>query len=142
MGTWIHPVKEVHLGSRFGVIDKYHAAPGHRGDDYNGFKEGENLLAVHNGKVVLNKWSDILGNVVVLRVGLLYFGYCHMSKPSTRKVGEVVSMGDVIGHAGNTGSASSGVHLHFSMGWTKTAVFSGKLASGYEYIQKKIKAKA
>jgi murein DD-endopeptidase MepM/ murein hydrolase activator NlpD len=142
MRTWIHPVKDVHLGSRFGAIDAYHAAPGHRGDDYNGFKAGENLLAVSNGKIVLNKWSDVLGNVVVLRVGLLYFGYCHMEKPSTRKVGEVVAVGDVIGHAGNSGSASSGVHLHLTLGWTKLAVFAGKVSSAYNYIAKKIKAKA
>ena len=142
MLKWIHPVKDVHLGSRFGVIDKFHAAPGHRGDDYNGFKKGENLLAVSNGRIVLNQWSDVLGNVVVLRVGLFYFGYCHMDKPSTRKVGELVTVGDVVGHAGSTGSASTGVHLHFSMGWTKNAVFYGKLRSGYDYIEKKIKAKA
>ena len=141
MRTWMHPVKEVHLGARFGVVDALHPN-GHRGDDYNGFKKGENLLAVSNGKIVLNQWSDALGNVVVLRVGLLYFGYCHMDKPSTRKVGEVVSVGDVVGHAGNTGSASVGVHLHLTMGWSKTAVFAGKVASAYIYIQKKIKAKA
>ena len=136
--NWIHPVKNPHLGLAFGVVDALHHN-GHRGDDYNGFKKGENLLAVSKGKIVLNQWSDALGNVVVLRVGLLYFGYCHLDKPSTRKLGEVVNAGDVIGHAGTTGSASSGVHLHLTLGWTKTSVFAGKVVSAYKYIQKKIK---
>jgi hypothetical protein len=139
--TWIQPVKTVHLGTRFGTVDALHPK-GHRGDDYNGFKKGENLLAVTKGKVVLNQWSDVLGNVVVLRVGLLYFGYCHMDKPSTRTVGEVVNTGDVVGHAGTTGTASSGVHLHLTLGWTKTAVFAGKVTSAYNYLVKKIKEKA
>lgn len=141
MLKWIHPVKDVHLGTRFGETDALHPN-GHRGDDYNGFKKGENVLAVSNGKIVLNKWSDALGNVVVLRVGLLYFGYAHLDKPSTRKVGELVTVGDVVGHAGTTGSASTGVHLHLTLGWTKTSIFAGRVTSAYKYIVKKIAAKA
>ena len=140
MGKWIHPVKKVKLGSKFGVIDQWHTAPGHRGTDYNGFKEGENLLAVNDGKVVMNKWSDVLGNVLVLQVGKYYFGYCHMSKPSTRKVGEKVESGDVVGHAGTTGSASFGVHLHFTLSLLKTGVFYGKQFDGYGFIVKQIAA--
>lgn len=139
MGNWIQPVKKVKLGPKFGVKDAWHPN-GHRGVDYNGFKQGENLLAVNDGKIVLNKWSDVLGNVVVLQVGKYYFGYCHMVKPSTRKVGEKVVSGDVIGHAGTTGSASSGVHLHLTLSLDKNGVFAGKVYDAYGFIEKKIKA--
>jgi hypothetical protein len=137
MGNWAQPIKKVKLGPKFGVKDSLHPN-GHRGVDYNGFAEGENLLAVNDGKVVANQWSDVLGNVLVLQVGKYFFGYCHMSKPSTRKVGETVSSGDVIGHAGNTGSASAGVHLHLTLSLEKLGVFSGKVYDAYGFIVKHI----
>jgi len=139
MHLWRHPVKKVKLGSLFGAIDQWHTAPGHRGTDYNGFASGEPLLAVYDGKIVVNKWSDVLGNVVVLNVGLYYFGYCHMLAASPLKVGTVVKSGDVVGKAGNTGSASAGTHLHFSLGTTPESVFYGKVYDAHKYIERQIK---
>lgn len=138
--TWRHPVDKVHLGSTFGIIDQWHKAPGHRGTDYNGFAVGYPLKAVNDGKVVLNKWSDVLGNVVVLKVGSWYIGYCHMQKPSPIKVGKTVKSGDIIGAAGNTGSASAGVHLHATLSKDINGVFSGKVYDLYKYITKQIAA--
>lgn len=139
MSKWIQPVKNVKLGPKFGVKDAWHPN-GHRGTDYNGFKEGENLLAVFDGEIAMVKWSDVLGNIVVLKTtNGKFFGYCHMSKPTTRKVGEKVKSGDVIGHAGTTGSASSGVHLHLTLGKTKDSVISGEVMDAYEYLVNKIK---
>jgi murein DD-endopeptidase MepM/ murein hydrolase activator NlpD len=146
MAKWTHPVKKVKLGSKFGVIDQWHTAPGHRGTDYNGFGSGEPVFAVSDGKIALVKFSEVLGNVVVLQVGKLFFGYCHLEKPCALKVGTAVKAGQVIGHAGNTGSASFGVHLHFTLSKVKEGVFYGKVYDAYGFIQKKIadakKAKA
>jgi murein DD-endopeptidase MepM/ murein hydrolase activator NlpD len=138
MTKWVHPVKKVKLGSKFGVIDQWHTAPGHRGVDYNGFGSGEPLMAVSDGKIALVKFSAVLGNVVVLQVGKVFFGYCHMVKPCALKVGTKVKAGDVIGHAGTTGSASFGVHLHMSLSKNKEGVFYGKVYDAYGYIQKRI----
>lgn len=148
MYNWRQPVDKVKLGSKFGVVDQWHKAPGHRGTDYNGFAAGYALKAVGDGKVVLNKWSDVLGNVVVIQVGKWYFGYCHMLEKSPLKVGAAVKSGAVVGKAGNTGSASAGVHLHFTLGLNKDAVFYGKVYDGHGFIEKmaasekKIKAAA
>ena len=136
MFNWRQPVDKVKLGSKFGAVDQWHKPPGHRGTDYNGFAAGYALKAVGDGVIVLNKWSDVLGNVVVLQVGKHYFGYCHMLEASPLKVGTKVKSGAVVGKAGNTGSASAGVHLHFTLGLTKDAVFYGKVYDAYTFINK------
>ena len=136
MFNWRQPVDKVKLGSLFGAVDQWHKPPGHRGTDYNGFAAGYPLKAVGDGVIALNKWSDVLGNVVVLQVGKHYFGYCHMLEASPLKVGTKVKSGAVVGKAGNTGSASAGVHLHFSLGLTKDSVFYGKVYDAYTFINK------
>ena len=137
--NWRMPVDKVQLGSKFGVIDQWHKAPGHRGVDFNGLPEGTPLKAVADGmKVVLNKAlkdSTVLGNVIVLQVGSKFFGYCHMHEQSPLKVGTVVNAGDVIGHLGNTGTASDGAHLHFTLSDTDTGVFSGDVFDAYAFIK-------
>lgn len=135
--AWNYPLDKFKLGTAFGVKDAAHPN-GHRGTDYNGFKAGTKLKAVADGKIVLNTYSKVLGNVVVLKVGLNFFGYCHMDKPSALAVGAVVKAGDVVGLAGTTGSASSGVHLHLTLGLTKMAVFSGKVFDAHKFLTKKI----
>jgi murein DD-endopeptidase MepM/ murein hydrolase activator NlpD len=126
-------------GPKFGVVDQWHPN-GHRGTDYNGFKEGTPLLAVADGTIVVNKWSDVLGNVVVLQVGGRFFGYCHMVKPSPLKVGTVVAAGTVVGNAGTTGTASSGVHLHLTLGTDAQSVFAGKVYDADAFLKEKIAA--
>jgi len=124
-------------GPLFGVKDSWHPN-GHRGTDYNGFKAGEPLLAVADGTIALVKFSKVLGNIVVLQVGGKFFGYCHMQKPSKLKVGAKVKSGDVVGYAGTTGSASSGVHLHFTLGEDVNAVIGGKVYDADAFLKKKI----
>jgi murein DD-endopeptidase MepM/ murein hydrolase activator NlpD len=142
MGNWIFPVKKVKLGSLFGAVDQWHKAPGHRGTDYNGFAVGEPLLAVNDGTIVLNRplaQSTVLGNVVVLKTdNNHYFGYCHMNEPSPLPVGTVVKSGDVVGKAGNTGSASFGCHLHFTLSTAVEGVFGGKVFNAHDYIKGQI----
>lgn len=137
--AWIMPLKgKYKYGPLFGVVDSWHPN-GHRGTDYNGFAAGTPLLAVNDGVIVENKFSKILGNVVVLQVGKQFFGYCHMDKPSPLKVGTKVKSGAVVGGAGTTGSASSGVHLHFTLGLTKDSVFGGKVYDADAFLKKVIK---
>jgi murein DD-endopeptidase MepM/ murein hydrolase activator NlpD len=110
----------------------------HRGVDYNGFKAGTPLPAVGDGEITLNKWTDVLGWVIELKVGKHYFIYCHMNKQSPLKVGTKVKSGDSVGGAGTSGSASSGVHLHFTLSTTSGGGISGKVYDAHGFLVKKI----
>jgi murein DD-endopeptidase MepM/ murein hydrolase activator NlpD len=140
--NWRMPLNgKYSYGPKFGIKDSWHPN-GHRGTDYNGFKEGTPLLAVADGTIVLNKFSAVLGNVVVLQVGGKFFGYCHMVKPSPLQAGEVVQAGETVGLAGTTGSASSGVHLHLTLGTTAESVFGGQVYDADAFLKEKIAAEA
>lgn len=131
----------------------------HRGCDYNGldpktkkkiykFAKGIALPAVHDGTVSANYWSDILGWVVELKVAAvwgkertpktLFFMYCHLDKQSPLKVGTKVKVGDSMGGAGTTGSASSGVHLHFTLSDSSKGGAIGKVYNAHAYISRRI----
>ena len=69
----------------------------------------------------------MLGNVSVLRVmdkdkKLAYVGFCHLAKPGL-EVGTKLKEGDIVGYVGNTGSASSGAHLHLTVSREVKGVF-------------------
>lgn len=138
--TWRMPLDKYKIGSKFGVIDEWHKAPGHRGQDYYGFPAGTPLKAVNDGTIVINKWSGVLGWVIVLKINdKCYFGYCHMRIQSKLKVGTKVKSGDVIGQAGTTGSASSGVHLHLTGSKDPEGVFYGAQFDPHKFLTEKIK---
>jgi murein DD-endopeptidase MepM/ murein hydrolase activator NlpD len=89
--------------------------------------EGTPIPALANGTIVLQQFSKVLGNVSVLRVmgvdkKLYYIGYCHL-KAEGLEVGQKVREGDTIGFVGNTGSASSGAHLHLTVSREVKGVF-------------------
>lgn len=89
--------------------------------------EGTPIPAIANGTIVLQQFSQVLGNVSVLRVmdkdkKLWYVGYCHL-KAEGLPVGTKVQEGDTIAFVGNTGSSSSGSHLHLTVGDTIKSVF-------------------
>jgi murein DD-endopeptidase MepM/ murein hydrolase activator NlpD len=110
--------------------------------DYNGFKAGTPLPAVGDGQITLNKWTDVLGWVVELKVGKHYFIYCHMDKQSPLKVGTKVKSGASVGGAGTSGSASSGVHLHFTLSLTSGGGITGKVYDAHTFLEKMIKSEA
>jgi murein DD-endopeptidase MepM/ murein hydrolase activator NlpD len=89
--------------------------------------EGTPIPALANGTIVLQQFSQVLGNVSVLRVmgndkKLYYIGYAHL-KAEGLEVGQKVKEGDTIGFVGNTGSASSGAHLHLTVSKEIKGVF-------------------
>jgi murein DD-endopeptidase MepM/ murein hydrolase activator NlpD len=138
------PLDKFKRGTAFGVKDTAHPN-GHRGSDYNGFAEGTPVHAVADGVIASNQWSDVLGWVIVLsvKVGLKkqYWGYCHLHEQSHLVKGNKIKLGDVLGKAGTTGSASSGVHLHLTLGDSATSVFSGAVKDADAYLIKQIGAK-
>jgi murein DD-endopeptidase MepM/ murein hydrolase activator NlpD len=117
------------ITGRFGTLSEFRKKNNmqpHSGADW-ARPEGTPIPSIANGTIVLKQWSDVLGNVSVLRVmdqekKLAYVGFCHLAKPGL-EVGTKVKEGDTIGLVGNTGSASSGPHLHLTVGREIKSVF-------------------
>ena len=98
-------------------------SPSHLGTDYawNSAHGGQNVpiyAIADSGTVIISKWSDTVGNYVVIEYhfgGMTYLiRYKHMQSRNGA-VGDVVSMHQQIGVMGNTGSTSQGTHLHMDM---------------------------
>ena len=68
--------------------------------------------------------------------------YCHLDKVSPLKVGSKVASGDSVGGAGTSGSASSGIHLHFTMSLTSKGGAVGKVLDPVAYIKRRMKEEA
>ena len=98
----------------------------HSGVDW-AMPEGTPIPAIANGTIVLQQFSKVLGNVSVQRVmskdgEFYYIGYCHL-RAEGLEVGTKVQEGDTIAFVGNTGSASSGAHLHLTVSKKLKGVF-------------------
>jgi murein DD-endopeptidase MepM/ murein hydrolase activator NlpD len=117
------------ITGKFGTLSAYRKANGmqpHSGLDF-ARPEGTPIPAIANGTIVLQQFSQVLGNVSVLRVmdkeqKLWYVGFCHL-KSEGLEVGTKVKEGDTIAFVGNTGSASSGAHLHLTVSKELKGVF-------------------
>ena len=129
------------ITGRFGTLSEYRKKNGmqpHSGVDF-AMPERTPIPALDRGTIVLQQWSNILGNVSVLRVlgydpagdkkkkELFYSGYCHLAEPGL-PVGTKVKEGDTIGKVGGgpntpSGSASTGSHLHITVSKQIKGVF-------------------
>jgi murein DD-endopeptidase MepM/ murein hydrolase activator NlpD len=117
------------ITGRFGTLSEYRRKNGlqpHSGVDW-AMPTGTPIPAIANGTIVLQQFSKVLGNVSVQRVmsndqKIWYVGYCHL-RAEGLEVGTRVKEGDTIGFVGNTGSASSGPHLHLTVSNKLKGVF-------------------
>lgn len=142
MYKWRLPLdKGFKLGPKFGVVDSWHPN-GHRGTDLNGVPGGHPIKAVGNGVVTDVRVSEGLGNTITIKVGKWYFGFAHMVKPSTLKVGDKVASGQVLGGVGTTGKFSSGNHLHYTLSLVPDGLFAGKVYDAHAFILKMSAAEA
>lgn len=123
------PFEPKFITGRFGTLSEFRRArnmQAHSGVDW-ARPEGTPIPAIANGTIVLQQFSKVLGNVSVLRVmgndqKLYYVGLCHL-KAEGLEVGQKVKEGDTIGFVGNTGSSSSGPHLHLTISREVKGVF-------------------
>ena len=87
---------------------------------------GTPIHAVADGVVVERNWTNCIGNAVALRhPDGWYSGYIHMQGQSPLPEGTHVRRGQVIGHVGNTGTCTTGPHLHLSIGTTPNHYYVG-----------------
>ena len=78
-------------------------------------EENTPIKNIADGIVVFSEWTAETGFVIIVKhnLGLLSI-YKHNSSLN-KKQGEVVSAGEVIATAGNTGEYTTGFHLHFEL---------------------------
>ena len=90
-------------------------------------KTGDRISAAAGGKVVLASWSGGYGNCILIDHGNgMKTRYAHLSGYNV-KVGDIVTRGEQIGRAGNTGN-STGPHLHFEV------IVNGKTKNPINYL--------
>ena len=89
---------------------------------------GSLVMTVLDGTVVFAGWNDEMGYIIgVQHEGDLLTFYKHNQK-LLKEVGDKVKAGTSIALVGNTGSASSGDHLHFEL-W-----YDGEPVNPVDYI--------
>jgi murein DD-endopeptidase MepM/ murein hydrolase activator NlpD len=107
----------------------------HTGSDWP-MPEGTPIPAISSGVVVYVGFNAGTGNCVVVQMSNgLYWAFLHMAGPATVSVGDTVTLGQVVGLVGTTGTASTGPHLHVTMSDAPTAyIGGGNTFDPYAYI--------
>lgn len=110
---WIYPAKNKQ------VRDDYQAHV-KRGSVLPGLDfacdTGDEVYAINDGRVIQADGNpkQVRGINIIIKHGPFESHYLHLSKLKVR-VGSRVKRGDLIGLSGNTGTTSTGAHLHFAM---------------------------
>ena len=155
------PFPESTITGHYGTISEYrkkHGMQAHSGTDFApaGSNKGKTIIpAVGKGTIVIAKWSSVLGwNIVqsvwdVKKKKAAYVGYSHLkcnkcginckgghdaALALSLKVGDKINEGDAIGIIGNTGSASSGCHLHLTISWAERGIY-GVTADKFDFLE-------
>jgi murein DD-endopeptidase MepM/ murein hydrolase activator NlpD len=141
-----HPAKPSRISDTYGTHSPLRKRLGlgpHRGIDY-AVQAGTNLVAVGSGRVknightsVLGYFIEISAPVVIKgKIEVKIFGYYHLLEDQNKfwKVGEAVKGGEMLCQSGNTGSATSGAHLHFMAG-DKINLATGKVEDPLALIE-------
>ena len=146
--SWKSPFPESTVTGEYGTLSEFRRARGMQPHSGRDFAPGANKVipAVAAGTVRLIQWSNVLGWVLVQSArgvdGKTYFiGYSHLacdkhginckgpkvqgehSPFKETKEGDKKGLGDPIGKVGNTGSGTSGAHLHLTVSATLKGVF-------------------
>lgn len=124
----------------FGVVDAEHRSP-HRGTDFA--PGGLPIPAISDGVVVRDETQSGLGNLVTVQApDGVFWSACHMVARSPLSVGDTVSRGDIVGTVGNTGSLTTGRHLHFTMSSTSSDPAVGSVFDCVPYITARLSSTA
>lgn len=111
-----YPLKmPFHISQRWGENPEYYAQlgmKGHNGVDF-ACPTGTPVYACHDGVIQFSDIDSVRSLTVTVDStdGTLRTLYCHLSE-SKVKVGQQVKRGELIAISGNTGSFTTGPHLH------------------------------
>ena len=96
------------------VTDTFNVASNHYGVDIATNKL-EKIFAVLNGEVFISGQNEEYGNFMIINHPENIMSIYMHADSFTKKGGDVVNGGELIGYTGNTGTLSNGTHLHFEL---------------------------
>jgi murein DD-endopeptidase MepM/ murein hydrolase activator NlpD len=116
MAIYREPFKARYRGSKFGASEDFRNGGKHRGQDYTA-PAGSRVKAVATGFIIDNFYSEALGNCIIQDASDdKFILYAHLAKKPKLKIGDLVIVGrTLIGKVGNTGTQTTGAHLHVSI---------------------------
>ena len=139
--SWVKPFDDKFITGHFGKIRDFRKAVPHRGTDYAP-GAGKLIPSIASGQVVSIVMEKGLGWVVETRVkdsaGKVWFiAYAHcLEKPRKLQVGHNVIAGKThVARVGNTGTLTTGAHVHITLTKTKGAYKWGRVFDVYKKIQ-------
>ena len=122
MTIYFEPFPANTRNDEFGNLAPYRNGRPHRGQDWCP-KEKSAIKAITDGTVFVSTWTDVLGWIVIHSTKDGYWVlYAHLAEKSPLVKGDKVVGGKtvlgLVGGGKNTpsGSASTGAHLHLSIG--------------------------
>jgi murein DD-endopeptidase MepM/ murein hydrolase activator NlpD len=121
MAKWVEPFPTKKRGDEFGNLAPYRKGRPHRGLDWS-VAAGSVIRAIGTGQVKVVDWSDGLGWYLIHSADAkkYYVIYAHLKEKPSIPVGTLVAAGEtVVGIVGNTGSLTTGPHLHLSVATVK-----------------------
>lgn len=119
MAEYIEPFPASTRGDEFGNLAPYRKGRPHRGQDWAP-GNGKTIPAITNGAIKVNEWSDGLGWFIIQSTADgLFVLYAHLLDKPNLSIGHYVHAGDPVGKVGNTGSLTTGAHLHMSIASSK-----------------------
>ncbi|MBL8685349.1 MAG: M23 family metallopeptidase [Myxococcales bacterium] len=105
----------------------------HRGVDFPA-PTGTVIPSISAGTVALVTTSSCLGNVLVIRNDDgMYAGYSHLSAVLVAP-GATVARGQHVARVGNTGTCTTGPHLHLTLGAGQNSWYTGATVDPVAYI--------
>ena len=107
-GFWIDESNNPDFKDFYTVFDNRHP-----GVDFN-LPESTPIKASTPGIVVRREFHQGMGNTLAIRLGNIYLLYAHL-KDFCVDLGQIVHSKQNIAHSGNTGTATTGPHLHFEL---------------------------
>lgn len=73
------------------------------------------VKSVADGTIIFAEWSVDTGNVIIIKHNNNLISVYKHNASLTKKQGDLVKAGEVIGTVGNSGALSTGPHLHFEL---------------------------
>ncbi|MGW0661929.1 peptidoglycan DD-metalloendopeptidase family protein [Streptodolium elevatio] len=117
-GAKVAPLKGATLTNGYHAPGPYQDPQGHTGIDLvmkKGATVGAPIKAVADGEVYQAAYTGSYGNEVIIKHGAkLYSQYAHTLRFTVKK-GDKVKAGQVIAYIGNSGTNTTGAHLHFEI---------------------------